>query len=194
MSDIEYGPIKGINNAIRTQLLTLQDVKAGKFENPLSIANPLNPRMVGRQIERLNAHPENYVGGYINGRLDGYLKTGIWTVGYEKDFATQEELELLEDMNNGDPTQELKLAIYGLVTNKRLDSSIRDEMTGEFLYIAKQRAIYMGATAINSIFHTFDPAREIAEQYGFEFTGRRGRATNVESVVQDLFTQPLNDK
>lgn len=192
MDPVEFDSIRHpITDAFAMQRLTLQDLTAGEYPDAKEIANPFNPKLLLRQVKKNKNQPENYFISYVNGRAEGYLKTGLWTVGYEKNFATEEELEYLKHLRSSELTSELKLAIYGLVTSDKYSAVSRASITEVFLDEAIERGTRIGAKAVNIILHKNDPVRLVAEDRGFEFTGRTGRADNVENIVQDLYSIPL---
>jgi len=197
MTSIEYGPIHQSDDARIIQALTLQDVEAGQFPNPKRIANPDNFFKVRAQKQRLRANGENYLGAYIDGRLEAYMKTGSWRIADQLPFSLFEEKELLEEQyaKGARELQPLKLGIFGLVVSNRLEAELQFDVADHLLDVATDRAFEAGRVAVNIVFHDHDPIEPVAFANGFVATNRVGGANGVHGVSkisQRLFTKPLD--
>lgn len=192
MSQIEYRPLTALD-ARPTQELVLQDLTEGGFPNPSQTANPWNPFLLLRQIKRIKENPQNYLGAEEDGSLVGITKIGPWNIRDEKPFATPEELAVLQalEAEGNVLTPERKIGVFALVASNRLEEPAKLEIASSFLSWADERAIDLGATAINIPFHNHDYVREVAEQQGYVFTGRTGEADGAEGVEQKLFVKAV---
>lgn len=195
MSDIEFTPIEPtIRTARAVQRLTLQDVRAGEFPHPEQLANPDNPRMVARQLQKLRAHPERYDGAFDGGVLQGYMKTAEWTLDDELPFAnevTRDRLhELRADGVHFDPAR--TLGIFGLVVSNRLERAAREETIHSFLDIAADKARALSLLSVKIVLHDHDPVQAVAREQGYEFTGRAGEAAGAPGLTQRLYRKPLD--
>ena len=193
MNDIEYKTLSPWN-ARGVQTLALQDLKLGNFPNAESIADPNNPLLVLKGFSTIKSQPGNYTGAFVEKRLSGYMKTGIWDIAHEIDFATHEEKQILQKMHEaGELMPEQKLAIYGLVVSNTLRKPQQAEMTNCLLDVATDKGLNLGMAAINIVIHNNDPVRRIAVNHGFEFTGRKGVVGEVKGLDQLLYSKALVD-
>lgn len=67
--------------------LTLQDLRAGGFKDPLSLADPSNEQMIIIQQAKLQQYPERYSGFTRNDELVAYVKQNDWTTIDEFPFT-----------------------------------------------------------------------------------------------------------
>ncbi|MGV9001727.1 MAG: hypothetical protein ACOH18_02110 [Candidatus Saccharimonadaceae bacterium] len=195
MSTIEYAPIeRSIFQARSVQSLVLQDLNVGEFPKAESIANPNSARLVMHQLKLLRKTPDNYLGAYIGGRLEAFIKTSDWRVADELPFATEDEREALNELS---PSGELltpreTLGIFGLVLSSDLYTGEYADIANRLLDTATDRALSLSRKAINITLHANDPVKRIAIAHGFEFTGREAEAAGAPGLVQRLYTKPLD--
>lgn len=193
MTNVEYGSIHS-SDARTVQELILQDLEAGEFPYPKAIASPYSPKLVLRQAARLKGNPERYAGAYVDGKLSGFMKTSEWALDDELPFATEVEAQRIEELKNAgistDPRR--RLGIFGLMTSNRLETDLRTELTEALLDLSIDRALSLGSTAVNVIFHENDPVQAISRTRNFEFSGRMGEAAGASGIKQRLYTKLLD--
>lgn len=176
-------------NAFSMQLLTLHDAQAAGFEDPSAIANPGDSEAIRRQLERLEAHPEQYA-GYIgeDGVLVGYAKTAEWLTGDEAPFVeglvARQALRARGRLHGGslDPQAH---GIFGLVVDAHLGEEAKRDMTHELLLNSVDRARARGAAVVNIVLSRNDTLLvPMARGIGFNPRGRANEAAGAPGLRQ----------
>lgn len=178
-------------NAWAVQDLTLQDVVLGGFERPLDLANPEDPAMIRRQVDKLARHPERY-SGYTDdeGRLVAYMKSGEWRAGDEapfvEGFVARQSLHL-SSMLRGGSLNPPEYGVFGLVSSENLPDTIRNEVAYNLLYTSMGKAAWRLAASVNIVLHDNDPVTPIATDLGFEPIGGKAEAAGAPGLLQQRY-------
>lgn len=199
LQDFEYTPqIEATEeNARAIQALTLQDVVAGGFENPTSLANPNDHDQVWEQLMRLRRRPELY-SAYMHqesGLLVAYEKSGKWRAGDERPFADENILAQMSlmyaKMLRSGSLKPNAYGVFGLVADKELAPDVRDEILNRMLVKTMGRAAAESAAVVNMVLHNQDPALHVATDLGFIPVGRRGEAAGAPGLMQQRYQRPV---
>lgn len=182
-------------NAIAIQALTLQDVIAGGFTNPESLANPEDPEKVDIQLGKLTNFPERY-SGYRreNGLIVAYLKANEWLAGDEVPFIenafARRALQLSAKLRGGSLSPKA-FGVFGLVADESLSEDQRSGLLGGLLDHSITEGLANAASVLNIVIHDNDPVLPIARDLGFEPVGPRGEATGAPGLKQQRYQRPL---
>jgi hypothetical protein len=188
--DLKY--VKSIDqlfeNARIIQKLTLQDLVAGGFKNPLDIANPDNPVMVAKQLQKLRNYPERYSGYTRNGELVAYMKQNDWEAGDELSFTTGINAAMLK------ASQALHMnplsgqwGVLGLVAFDELDKNERDNALIGLLRRSFTDLRTGRPRIVNIVLHENDPVLSIAPRLGFVPVGVPGEASGAPGKIQQRY-------
>ncbi len=182
-------------NAIAIQALTLQDVIAGGFTNPESLANPDDPEKVDIQLGKLTDFPERYSGyQQENGLIVAYLKSNEWFASDEAPFVenvfARASLQIGAKLRGGS-LEPKAFGIFGLVANETLPTDDQDELLYALLQSSVEKGLAHSAKVLNVVLHDHDPALPIARDLGFEPVGSRGEATGAPGLIQQRYQLPL---
>lgn len=193
MSSVEFDSIRSDDDAVDAQRLVLQDLMLGEFKKPIQLANPDSPQHVHNQVHRFHDDPDSFQGAYVNGKLEGLLRTIPWKVGDQAPYSTWAERRGMKPLK-GEPDPFHKLGISALVASDYLDVEVQDEIMGGLLYLATERAFNLEKRSIVVPIHEFDPLRPIALEQGFKGTGRFGKAALMPELAHMVGIKRLNPK
>lgn len=182
-----------LENAKSIVLLTLQDLVAGAFKDPLALANPSNPAMVAAQQKRLRNHPERYSGFAFDGSLVAYMKQNHWTTYDELPFAPWSDIIdlLLQRAFRMDPHTGM-WGVFGLVASDTLSKSDRDMVLTTLLESSFGKRPSGKERIVNIVLHKNDPLLEIVPCYGFVPYGRLGQASGAPGAKQRRFRRLIS--
>lgn len=181
-------------NAVAIQRLTLQDVTAGGFKNPKSLADPDNEALVDTQLKNLKNHPKRYSGFMLDGKLVAYMKLAEWKIGDEWPFATGVPaitVRLKRLLRLSPSTGQL--GIFGLVASSELTiANQRLALAGLLAEACKtHNDIAPGVKFVNIIMPDNDPLMDIARSQGFVASGKRGEAAGAPGKMQRRYVKRL---
>lgn len=181
-------------NAKAVQKLTLQDVLAGRFEEPRSLADPLNERMVTAQQKKLQDHPDRYSGYVQDGQLVAYIKQNNWLVGDELPFASGLRATALKALRALHPTSATgQWGIFGLVASDDLEvveytSALAGLLQRSFVDPRNGKP-----RTVNIVVHEHDPLLEIVELNGFVPLGELGEAAGAPGLKQQRYQRQASN-
>ncbi len=173
------------DNARAIQELTLQDVRVGRFSEPLKLADPANTEMVAIQQQKLRDHPERYSGYVKDGQLVAYIKQNHWTIADELPFVSGRPAAALRF------TRALRLnpsfgqwGIFGLVASEDLPAGERQGVLTSLLRSTFTDPQTGKPRKVNVVIHDNDPLLSIAERYGFVKYGKKAPAAGAPGLDQ----------
>ena len=183
-------------NAKAIQALTLQDVIAGGFENPTSLANPDDPAKVDTQIRRLTQYPERYSGYQDqNETIVAYIKQNEWLAHDESPFVTNSfarkalKARMLLKVHSLNPKA---YGVFGLVASDELETSDQEKILEDLFVRSIGNAATQSYAVINIVLHAHDPATSIAQRLGFKSTDPEGEASGAPGLAQKRYQLSLN--
>lgn len=167
--------------------LTLQDLRAGGFTNPLEQADPNNAELVAVQQRKLRKHPTRYC-GYVDksGKLVAYLKQASWDNSLEAPFARLPQAAMLyaQHVMGLDAR---RWGVLGLVASDRLSEKEREYALTGLLQYAVATAQKKKMRSVNLPLHPNDPLLQIAPKFGFAQVGKLGELEGAPGVKQRRF-------
>ena len=198
MSTYEFvSPVQPtFGNAKAIQSLTLQDLKAGKFDNPTSLANPDELSKVLAQEGKLAEYPDRYNGyAHEDGSLVAFSKTNEWFAGDEAPFIdsiiARKALVARSKLRGGSLSPK-EYGIFGLVASDELPSNDRNDILHDLLNRALGEAAMQTMLNVNIVLHEFDPVLNIARDLGFKPKGS-GEAAGAPGLFQHRYQYTIDD-
>jgi hypothetical protein len=196
MSTYEFvSPIlPNYRNAQAIQSLTLQDLKAGKFDNPTATANPDELGKVLPQIAKLAEYSDRYNGyAHEDGSLIAFSKTNEWFSGDEAPFIdnviARKSLLAISKLR-GRSLNPKQFGVFALVVSDELPVVDQYEIIHDLLSRAIGRAGLNSATLVNIVLHENDPAKDIALDLGFTPIGS-GVASGAPGLIQQRYQRSV---
>lgn len=194
LQDFEYTPqIEATEaNARAIQALTLQDVRAGGFNNPTNLADPNDPDLVWEQQVKLRRFPKRY-SGYRNehGLYVAYDKANEWLSDDEKPFADENifaQMSLMRArMIRGGSLKPKAYGVFGLVASDTLPSEEKYKILSDLLVRSIGQAAAESAFVVNIVLNNRDPVTSVATDLGFIPVGRRGEAAGAPGLIQQRY-------
>ena len=196
MSTYEFvSPIlPNFENAKAIQSLTLQDLKAGKFNDPTTIANPDEHSKIEAQTDKLARYPDRYSGyTHEDGSLVAYSKTNEWLAGDEASFIDNiiaRKALVAKSKLRGGSLSPKQFGIFGLVVSDQLPVVDQHEIIHDLLSRAIGRATLNSASVLNIVLHEYDPVKDIAIDLGFTPTGS-AVASGAPGLVQQRYQRSV---
>ena len=188
-------------NAQSIQALTLQDLQAGTFKDPLELADPTNETKVETQRMKLILNPNQYT-GYADedGQLVAYMKTNEWRTGdeapYVGNFLTAPFARIAlkkAGRSRAGSMDPAAFGIFGLVADRSLEKDDHNEIVHDLLYRSIGQAAVQSAVLINIVIHNNDHiVLANALNLGFEPVGRRGNAAGAHGLKQQRYQRPVD--
>jgi len=178
------------DNAKAIQRLTLQDVYAGGFNQPLELANPDDDQKVALQQQKLRDHPERYSGYTLNGTLVAYMKQNKWLIGDELPFVTPRlKAHLLRLMAKIRRTSETgQWGVFGLVASDELDRYQRRDALENLL----KHSFRGNLRTVNIVIHANDPVLPSALHFGFVAVGKFAEAAGASGLKQRRYQRTVS--
>ena len=183
-----------VANATAILLLTLQDLLAGGFLNPLEKADPSNLKMVAAQLQKMRDHPERYSGFFRDGKLVAYMKQNDWTIHDELPFAKwYDVLDLmLVKLLRMDPYTGM-WGVFGLVASDELNEIDRRFVLTTLLESSFGKRSSGKERIDNIILHKNDPLIAIVPDYGFIPFGRSAEAAGAKGLKQRRYIRIIRN-
>jgi len=181
-----------LDNAEEIRREVLQDVLAGGFEDPETIANPDDHKEVTDQQFRMYNHPDQFSGFLLNGKLVAFTRSNYWYISDELPFASGMDaftLRARKALHLSPMTGEW--GISALVASDSLDDAMRHDALVGLLQYGLQRGQDARATAVNIVIHDHDPLLAIAPSLGFVPVGKKGEAAGAPGLLQQRYKAPV---
>jgi hypothetical protein len=181
-------------NAVIIQELTFQDVIAGKFPNPESIADPANEKMVSLQQQKLRDFPERYSGYAYDGKLVAYIKHHDWLVSQELDFATGAytvALKAIRALRMNPSTGQW--GISGLVASDELPEAKRNSILADLLQLSFVDPHTGRGRSVNVVVHEHDPLLNIILGFGFVEVGEPKEVKGAPGLKQKRYQSKVRN-
>lgn len=179
-----------IRNAIAVQALTYDDLCTRGFD-PRLLADPLNADMLEVQVQKLQEHPERYIGVMYDGQLVAFIKENWWLISDELPFVSGPRALWLKARR---AFRQSRLfgrpwGIFGLVVSAGLDYDIREEILTSLLQRSLEnagpRAVYI---VVAPHMHSMLP--RVLQANGFIPVGEPGEAAGAPGIVQQRYRRP----
>lgn len=179
------------DNAVTLQALTLQDVTLGGFEDPLSIANPANRKLIKTQLGKLKNNPTAYTGyRQENGLIVAYMKAQEWFTGDEVPFIEDEiarQALIAAGKSRGGSMEPKAYGVFGLVVDRTIEQEAQSEIFYDLLTRSIGQAAVHSAELVNIVIHDKDPVLPIALDLGFQAVGTPGNAAGAPGLLQQRY-------
>lgn len=181
-------------NAKAIQKLTLQDVEAGGFENPLELADPFNTDKVISQRQKLRDHPERYSGYVRDGRLVAYIKQNDWTITDELPFASRSRaVAIRASLGLHMSPSTGQWGVFGLVASNDLNDEEREMVLRELLRSSFVDPRTSEPRTVNIAIHERDPLFKIAVRLGFKAVGEIAEAAGAPGLMQQRYQRSASN-